>query len=59
MFVYLPNSKQGLSSLESKLRAVDFTNVTQSMSTQKVAVSLPKFKSSLSKTLNKALTNVR
>lgn len=59
MFVYLPNSNNGLSRLESKLRGVDLTNVLQSMTPHRVTVSFPKFKSALSVILNKALINVR
>lgn len=44
MLIILPNSKTGLSALESKLKTVNFEDISKNLYSQEVNVELPKFK---------------
>jgi len=44
MLIILPNSKTGLPALESKLKTVNFGDITKNLYSQEVNVELPKFK---------------
>lgn len=59
MFVFLPNDYEGVSDLQSKLKIYDLTKVTTGMTSQRVALSLPKFQISFPITLNDILSQVK
>lgn len=56
--IILPNSKTGLSALESKLHTVDLAEVTKSLYSQEVNVEIPKFKIEFDIELNEPLQKV-
>lgn len=56
--IVLPNSRSGLSALESKLKNTDLTNIFEQMYTQEVEVTIPKFKVEFEISLNDALKKV-
>lgn len=58
MIVILPNNVDGLAALEKQLNTIDLQALSSGLKEHKVAVSLPKFKTSFSVTLNDALSNV-
>lgn len=59
MVVLLPNEIDGLAKLEKELQTFDLKSLTSNMTMKKLDVFLPKFSTSFSVTLNKALSNVR
>lgn len=58
MLIILPNKKEGLSDLESKLHTIDLTAMTSTMYSQEVIVTLPKFKIEYEISLNDVLKKV-
>lgn len=58
MLIILPNKKEGLSALESKLHTIDLNEITSQMYSQEVIVSLPKFKIEYEISLNDVLKKV-
>lgn len=59
MVVILPNSRAGLSELESNMKDHDLKEIVANMSMQKVEIWIPKFEHELELNLNNALMNVR
>lgn len=57
--IVLPNSRTGLSALESKLKNFDLAKISEQMYSQEVQVTIPKFKVEFEITLNDALKKVR
>ena len=58
MMIILPNSKTGLSALESKLNQINFSEVSNSLWSQEVNVEIPKFKIEFDIELNDPLQKV-
>lgn len=58
MLIILPNKKEGLSDLESKLHTIDLSAMTSVMYSQEVIVTLPKFKIEYEISLNDVLKKV-
>lgn len=56
--IVLPNSRTGLSALESKLKNYDLSKITSEMYSQEVDVMIPKFKVEFEINLNDVLKNV-
>lgn len=57
--IVLPNSRTGLSALESKLKTFDLAKISEKMYSQEVQVTIPKFKVEFEINLNDALKKVR
>lgn len=58
MMIILPNNKDGLSDLESKIDQVNFQDLAKSLENVPVNVQIPKFRIELSVTMNDALKKV-
>lgn len=58
MVILLPNEVDGISQLLTKLKTFNLTSIEDSLQTAKVAVSLPKWKTTYSGSLNGPLTQV-
>lgn len=58
MVIILPNARDGIKNLESKLVDVDLSTITNNMDTVEVQVSLPKFKIETDMDLGEILTKV-
>jgi len=56
--ILLPNSRTGLSALESKLKDYDLSKISSQMFSQEVDVTIPKFKVEFEINLNDALKNL-
>lgn len=56
--IVLPNSRTGLSALESKLKNYDLAQITDTMHKQEVEVTIPKFKVEFEINLNEVLKKV-
>lgn len=59
MFVFLPNEYEGVAELQNKLETYDLTQVASGMTSQRVILSLPKFKNTFAITLNGILSQVK
>lgn len=57
--IVLPNSRTGLSALESKLKSYDLSNITSRMYNQAIEIAIPKFTIDFEINLNDVLKNVR
>lgn len=57
--ILLPNSRSGLSELESKLRSYDQANIFKQMHRRKLHVTIPKFKINFEVKMNSVLKEVR
>lgn len=57
--IVLPNSRNGLPELESKLKNFDLANITSQMHSAEIEVTIPKFTIQFEANLNDVLTNVR
>ena len=58
MLIILPNTKTGLSALESKLHTINMAEVTKKLYSQEVNVEIPKFKIEFDIELNEPLKKV-
>lgn len=58
MMIILPNSKTGLSALESKLHTINFGELRKNMYNEEVNVEIPKFKIEFDIELNEPLKKV-
>lgn len=58
MLIILPNDRNGLSALESKLHTIDLAEISSRMHSQEVNVELPKFKIEFDIELNEPLQKV-
>lgn len=56
--ILLPNEQMGLSSLKDQVKDIDWTTIISQMRSQKVNVTIPKFKAHFQLSLNKILKNV-
>jgi serpin B len=58
MMIILPNKRNGLADVESKLHTVDLSEISQTLRSQEVNVELPKFKIEFDIKLNEPLKKV-
>ena len=58
MLIILPNKKDGISALESKIGQVNFQDLVKSLQEEEVEVKLPKFKIETAITMKEPLQEV-